>query len=69
MEKLLREQNAIDNSMKSAAGVLNQALIVRLELRTEGAGLKGITGTMSVIAGKTRILFTLWYLFARGGGV
>lgn len=51
MEQLMRERNAIDNSMKSAAGVLNQAASVRSELRTQGAGLRGVTGTMANIAG------------------
>lgn len=51
MEHLLRERNAIDNSMKSAAGVLNQAASVRSELRTQGASLRGVTGTMAQIAG------------------
>ncbi|KAL7531060.1 hypothetical protein ACHAXR_008482 [Thalassiosira sp. AJA248-18] len=51
MEQLLRERNAIDNSMKSAAGVLNQAASVRSELRTQGAGLRGVTGKMAQIAG------------------
>mmetsp|Transcript_10995 Transcript_10995/g.23494 ORF Transcript_10995/g.23494 Transcript_10995/m.23494 type:complete len:276 (+) Transcript_10995:464-1291(+) len=51
MEQLLRERNAIDNSMKSAAGVLNQAASVRSELRTQGASLRGVTGTMAAIAG------------------
>ena len=35
--------------MKGAAGVLNQASSVRLELRTEGTGLKGVPGTMGAI--------------------
>ncbi|KAL9184856.1 hypothetical protein ACHAXT_002633 [Thalassiosira profunda] len=51
MEQLLRERNAIDNSMKSAAGVLNQAATVRSDLRTQGASLRGATGTMATIAG------------------
>lgn len=51
MEQLLRERNAIDNSMKSAAGVLNQAASVRSDLRTQGASLRGVTGTMAQIAG------------------
>lgn len=33
LESLLRERNAIDNSMKSANSVLNQAANVRTELR------------------------------------
>lgn len=50
MEQLLRERNAIDNSMKSANSVLNQAASVRTELRSQGASLRGITGTMASIA-------------------
>ena len=50
MEQLMRERNAIDNSMKSAAGVLNQAAGVRSELRSQGAGLRGAVGTMANIA-------------------
>lgn len=51
MEHLLRERNAIDNSMKSAAGVLNQAASVRTELRMQGTSLRGVTGMMAQIAG------------------
>eukprot|EP00578_Thalassiosira_sp_NH16_P023600 CAMPEP_0181102520 /NCGR_PEP_ID=MMETSP1071-20121207/14365_1 /TAXON_ID=35127 /ORGANISM="Thalassiosira sp., Strain NH16" /LENGTH=286 /DNA_ID=CAMNT_0023185511 /DNA_START=318 /DNA_END=1178 /DNA_ORIENTATION=+ len=51
MEQLMRERNAIDNSMKSANSVLNQAASVRSELRTQGASLRGVTGTMAAIAG------------------
>ena len=51
MEQLLRERNAIDNSMKSANSVLNQASSVRTELRTQGASLRGVTSTMAQIAG------------------
>ena len=50
MEQLLRERNAIDNSMTSASSVLNQAASVRTELRSQGASLRGITGTMASIA-------------------
>jgi Golgi SNAP receptor complex protein 1 len=50
-EQLLRERNAIDNSMKSANSVLGQAAQVRSELRAQGAGLRGVTGTMANIAG------------------
>ena len=50
-EQLLRERNAIDNSMKSANSVLSQAASVRSELRTQGASLRGVTGTMARIAG------------------
>lgn len=51
MEQLLRERNAIDNSMKSANSVLNQAAGVRSELRTQGASLRGVGGAMAQIAG------------------
>ena len=51
MEQLLRERNAIDNSMKSANSVLNQAASVRSELRSQGASLRGVSGTMATIAG------------------
>ena len=50
MEQLLRERNAIDNSMTSANSVLNQASSVRSELRSQGASLRGITGTIGSIA-------------------
>ena len=51
MEQLLRERNAIDNSMKSANSVLNQASNVRSELRSQGSSLRGVSGTMANIAG------------------
>jgi Golgi SNAP receptor complex protein 1 len=51
MEQLLRERNAIDNSMKSATSVLNQASNVRSELRSQGNSLRGVSGTMANIAG------------------
>lgn len=51
MEQLLRERNAIDNSMKSASSVLNQAASVRTELRSQGTSLRGVSGTMAMIAG------------------
>mmetsp|Transcript_25382 Transcript_25382/g.51222 ORF Transcript_25382/g.51222 Transcript_25382/m.51222 type:complete len:307 (-) Transcript_25382:190-1110(-) len=51
MEQLLRERNAIDNSMKSATSVLNQAASVRTELRSQGASLRGVSGTMATILG------------------
>ena len=40
LESLLRERNAIDNSMKSANSVLNQAANVRTELRRQGTQLQ-----------------------------
>ena len=51
MEQLMRERTAIDNSMKSANSVLNQVANVRTELRSQGAGLRGVSGTMTQIAG------------------
>ena len=48
--QLLRERNAIDNSMNGASDVLNQAAHVRAELRTQGMNLRGIAGTMGRIA-------------------
>ena len=48
--QLLRERNAIDNSMNGASDVLNQAAHVRAELRTQGSNLRGIAGTMGRIA-------------------
>jgi len=49
-EQLMRERNAIDNSMKSANSVLNQAANVRSELRTQGASLRGVGGALGQIA-------------------
>mmetsp|Transcript_6265 Transcript_6265/g.14485 ORF Transcript_6265/g.14485 Transcript_6265/m.14485 type:complete len:92 (+) Transcript_6265:527-802(+) len=51
MEQLLRERNAVENSMQGANSVLNQAASVRTELRSQGASLRGVTGTMAQIAG------------------
>ena len=51
MEHLLRERNAIGNSMKAADAVLGQAAEVQSELRSQGASLRGIQGTMLAIAG------------------
>jgi Golgi SNAP receptor complex protein 1 len=48
--QLLRERNAIDNSMNGASSVLNQAAYVRAELRNQGLNLRGISGTMGRIA-------------------
>ena len=50
MDHLLRERNAIGNSMKAADAVLGQAE-VQSELRSQGASLRGIQGTMLAIAG------------------
>jgi len=51
MEQLLRERNAIDNSMQSANSVLNQAANVRTELRSQGGSLRGAGMYMAQIAG------------------
>ena len=51
MEQLMRERNAVENSMQGANSVLNQAASVRTELRSQGASLRGVTGTMAQIAG------------------
>ena len=51
MEHLLRERNAIGNSMKAADAVLGQASEVQSELRSQGASLRGVQGTMLAIAG------------------
>jgi Golgi SNAP receptor complex protein 1 len=58
-QQLLRERNAIDNSMNSANSVLNQAANVRAELRSQGLNLRGITGTMSRIASNVPGLNTI----------
>jgi Golgi SNAP receptor complex protein 1 len=51
MEHLLRERSSIDASLNSTNAILSQASSVRNELRTQGQNLRGISGTMSVIAG------------------
>ena len=51
MEHLLRERNAIGNSMKAADAVLGQATEVQSELRSQGASLRGVQGTLLTIAG------------------
>jgi Golgi SNAP receptor complex protein 1 len=59
LQQLLRERNAIDNSMNSASSVLNQAAYVRAELRNQGANLRGITRTMGRIASNVPGLNTI----------
>ncbi len=51
MEHLLRERSSIDASLNSTNAILSQASSVRNELRTQGHNLRGVSGTMSVIAG------------------
>lgn len=52
MEQLLRERNAIGNSLKSASSVLNQASDIRNELRTQGMALRGVGTKVLNMAGK-----------------
>jgi|EP00979_Chaetoceros_neogracilis_P012579 Golgi SNAP receptor complex protein 1 len=52
MEQLLRERNAIGNSIKSATSVLNQASDIRNELRNQGMALKGVGTKVLNMAGK-----------------
>jgi len=50
MEHLLRERNAIGNSLQTADSVLGQAAEVHSELRSQGSALRGVRGTMMSIA-------------------
>jgi len=50
MEQLLRERNAIGNSIQSATSVLGQAEAVHSELKVQGTGLRGIGGRVLGIA-------------------
>lgn len=52
MEQLLRERNAIGNSMKSATSVLNQASDIRNEIRNQGVALRGVGTKVLNMAGK-----------------
>lgn len=52
MEQLLRERNAIGNSMKSATSVLGQASEIRNELRNQGMALRGVGNRVLVMAGQ-----------------
>ena len=52
MEQLLRERNAIGNSLKSASSVLNQASDIRAELRNQGVALRGVGTKVLNMAGK-----------------
>jgi Golgi SNAP receptor complex protein 1 len=51
MEHLLRERNAIGNSLQTADSVLGQAAEVHSELRSQGSALRGVRGTVMSIAG------------------
>eukprot|EP00591_Stephanopyxis_turris_P011503 CAMPEP_0195529976 /NCGR_PEP_ID=MMETSP0794_2-20130614/32662_1 /TAXON_ID=515487 /ORGANISM="Stephanopyxis turris, Strain CCMP 815" /LENGTH=265 /DNA_ID=CAMNT_0040661367 /DNA_START=348 /DNA_END=1145 /DNA_ORIENTATION=+ len=50
MQNLLRERNAIENSMNSAASIIGQAGEIHSDLRNQRASLTGITGTIMNIA-------------------
>lgn len=52
MEALLRERNAIGNSIQSATNVLNQASDIRGELRNQGNNLRGVGSKVLVMAGQ-----------------
>jgi Golgi SNAP receptor complex protein 1 len=50
MEQLLRERNAIGNSLNSAKSVLGQASEVRSALSNQGNALRGVGGKIKLIA-------------------
>jgi Golgi SNAP receptor complex protein 1 len=52
MEQLLRERNAIGNSIRSATSVLNQASDIRNELRNQGMALRGVGTKVLNMAGR-----------------
>lgn len=52
MEQLLRERNAIGNSLLSANNVLGQASEIRNELRNQGKALRGVGSKVLHLAGK-----------------
>jgi Golgi SNAP receptor complex protein 1 len=52
MEALLRERNAIGNSLASATSVLNQASEIRSELRNQGNALKNVGNKVLVMASR-----------------
>lgn len=52
MEQLLRERNAIGNSIQSASNVLGQASEIRNELRNQGLALRGVGNRVLVMAGQ-----------------
>lgn len=51
MEQLLRERNAIGNSLKSATSVLGQASEIHSELRSQGNSLRNVSGTITSVVG------------------
>jgi Golgi SNAP receptor complex protein 1 len=52
MDALMRERNAIGNSLASATNVLNQASEIRSELRNQGASLKNVGSKVLVMASR-----------------
>lgn len=52
MEALMRERNAIGNSLASATNVLNQASEIRSELRNQGTALKNVGNKVLVMASR-----------------
>ena len=52
MVALMRERNAIGNSLQSASNVINQASDVRAELRNQGNALKNVGGKVLAMAGR-----------------
>lgn len=51
MEQLLRERNAVGNSVRATHDVIGQAEEIRSDLRQQGSSLRGVSGTMATIAG------------------
>jgi Golgi SNAP receptor complex protein 1 len=52
MEALMREKNAIGNSLASATSVLNQASEIRSELRNQGNSLKNVGNKVLIMASR-----------------
>ncbi len=52
MEALMRERNAIGNSLASATNVLSQASEIRSELRNQGTALKNVGNKVLVMASR-----------------
>mmetsp|Transcript_40973 Transcript_40973/g.49867 ORF Transcript_40973/g.49867 Transcript_40973/m.49867 type:complete len:285 (-) Transcript_40973:143-997(-) len=51
VDHLLRERNAIGNSMKGVSSVLGQAEEIRADLKSQGMALRGVSGKVLAIAG------------------
>lgn len=52
MEALMRERNAIGNSLQSASNVINQASDIRAELKNQGNALKNVGNKVLVMASR-----------------